>query len=269
IQCGLDAGFNGARLHQKVFEPRYLYHADRLGYMVWGEYGNWGLDYSDIATLSTFLPDWLSSVRRDYNHPSVIGWCPFNETWDYGEQKKRQDDALLRIVYEQTKLADPTRPCIDTSGNYHVVTDIFDIHDYDQNPETFRERFDSAWKNGTITERQERCSTRQTWDGKLPLFLSEYGGIGFQLLNNDYETGRRKTAWSYGKSTYSYEEFYERYRGLTYAILDNPLMLGFCYTQLTDVEQEKNGLFEYETRAPKFDMAIISEINKKKAAIED
>ena len=269
IQCGLDAGFNGARLHQKVFEPRYLYHADKMGYMVWGEYGNWGLDYSDIASLSTFLPDWLSAVKRDFNHPSIIGWCPFNETWDYGEQKKRQDDALIRIVYEETKRYDPTRPCIDTSGNYHVETDIYDIHDYDQDPVTFKERFDSAWKNGTITERQARCSERQTWNGKLPLFLSEYGGIGFQLVNNDFETGRRKTAWSYGKSTASYEEFYERYKGLTDAILDNPLMLGFCYTQLTDVEQEKNGLFEYETRAPKFDMEIISAINKRKAAIED
>lgn len=269
IQCGLDAGFNGARLHQKVFEPRYLYHADKMGYMVWGEYGNWGLDYSDIASLSTFLPDWLSAVKRDFNHPALIGWCPFNETWDYGEQKKRQDDALIRIVYEETKRYDPTRPCIDTSGNYHVLTDIYDIHDYDQDPVTFKERFDSAWKNGTITERQARCSERQTWNGKLPLFLSEYGGIGFQLVNNDFETGRRKTAWSYGKSTGSYEEFYERYKGLTHALLDNPLMLGFCYTQLTDVEQEKNGLFTYEERAPKFDMAIISEINKKKAAIED
>lgn len=269
IQCGLDAGFNGARLHQKVFEPRYLYHADKMGYLVWGEYGNWGLDYSDIANLSTFLPDWLSAIKRDFNHPSVIGWCPFNETWDYGEQKKRQDDALLRIVYEQTKQYDPTRPCIDTSGNYHVITDIFDIHDYDQNPETFKARFDEAYKSHTITERQARCSERQTWDGKLPLFLSEYGGIGFQLVNNDFETGRRKTDWSYGKSTGSYEEFYERYRGLTHALLDNPLMMGFCYTQLTDVEQEKNGLFTYEGRLPKFDMAILSEINKKKAAIED
>ncbi|MBQ8344760.1 MAG: beta-galactosidase [Clostridia bacterium] len=267
IQCGLDAGFNGARMHQKVFEPRYLYHADKMGYLVWGEYGNVGLDYSDIANLSTFLPDWMTSMKRDFNHPSLIGWCPFNETWDYGDQKKRQDNELLRIVYEQTKLYDPTRPCIDTSGNYHVVTDIFDIHDYEQDPAIFQDRFDEAFKSHTIAER--RCGDRQMWDGEQPLFISEYGGIGFQLVNNDFETGRRRTDWSYGKSTASYEEFYERYRRLTHALLDNPLIMGFCYTQLTDVEQEKNGLFLYEDRSPKFDMTVISAINKKKAAIED
>ncbi len=268
VQCGLDAGFNGARLHQKVFEPRYLYHADRMGYMVWGEYGNWGIDHSNITNLSTFLPDWLSAVKRDFNHPSVIGWCPFNETWDYGAQKKRQDDAFLRIVYEETKRYDPTRPCIDTSGNFHVVTDIYDIHDYDQDPETFKARYDEAWKSGTILERQKRCSERQTWNGKLPLFLSEYGGTGFQI-DTSHGGDSKKIAWSYGKATESYEEFYERYKGLTHALLDNPLMMGFCYTQLTDVEQEKNGLFLYETREAKFDMKIIAEINRKKAAIED
>ena len=265
IQCGFDAGFNGARLHQKVFEPRYLYHADRMGYMVWGEYASWGIDHSDISNLSTFLPDWLASVRRDFNHPSIVGWCPFNETWDYGDQHKFQNNEFLRIVYEQTKILDPTRICIDTSGNYHVVTDIFDVHNYEQNPEKFKADYDKMFTEGVLAD---RWSARQTYKGE-PVFMSEYGGIGINLVNNDYETGRRKTAWSYGKSCFSYEEFYERYKGLTHAIIDNPCFMGFCYTQLTDVEQEKNGLFNYEDRTPKFDMEIISAINKKKAAIED
>ena len=265
IQCGFDAGFNGARLHQKVFEPRYLYHADRMGYMVWGEYASWGIDHSDISNLSTFLPDWLASVRRDFNHPSIVGWCPFNETWDYGDQHKFQNNEFLRIVYEQTKILDPTRICIDTSGNYHVVTDIFDVHNYEQNPEKFKADYDKMFTEGVLTD---RWNARQTYKGE-PVFMSEYGGIGINLVNNDYETGRRKTAWSYGKSCFSYEEFYERYKGLTHAIIDNPCFMGFCYTQLTDVEQEKNGLFNYEDRTPKFDMEIISAINKKKAAIED
>jgi beta-galactosidase/beta-glucuronidase len=260
----MEAGFNGARLHQKVFEPRFLYHADRMGYLVWGEYGNWGIDHSDLANLATFLPDWLSTVKRDFNHPALIGWCPLNETWDYGPQKKRQHPEFLRIIYEQTKLLDPTRPCIDTSGNFHVITDIYDIHDYDQNPATFKARFDEAVTNGTIQERVG--PDRQKWDGKQPLFLSEYGGIGIMLANND---GKRLSDWSYGQSATSFQEFYDRYRGLTHALLDNPLMMGLCYTQLTDVEQEKNGLYTYEGRKPKFDMAILSEIMTKKAAIED
>ena len=263
IECSLSAGFNGARLHEKVFEPVFLYHADRLGYMVWGEYGNWGFDHSDITNLATFLPDWLSEVKRDYNHPSIVGWCPFNETWDFGDLKKRQDNNLLRIIYEETKRFDPTRPCIDTSGNFHVVTDIFDVHDYEQNPEVFKSYYDKLPNEGIL---HDRYPDRHKWKGE-PVFVSEYGGIGFKLEENDHKT--RKGAWSYGAAAKSYEEFYERYKGLTHALLDNPKMFAFCYTQLTDVEQEVNGLFDFVNRAPKFDMAVISQINKKKAAVED
>ena len=266
IECGLMAGFNGARLHEKVFEPLYLYHADRLGYIVWGEYANWGLDNSNIGHLATFLPDWLASVRRDFNHPALIGWCPFNETWDDGPFCSRQNNELLRIVYEQTKLADPTRPCIDTSGNFHVVTDIYDVHDYEQNPEIFKEHYDALVTENTLFDKVNLTNrTKQHWRGE-PVFMSEYGGIGFKHEDADSD---RKTSWSYGKATHSYEEFYARYKGLTEALLDNPKMIGFCYTQLTDVEQEVNGLFDYYTREPKFDMSIISSINKKKAAIEE
>ena len=264
IECSMSAGFNGARLHEKVFEPRFLYYADKLGYMVWGEYGNWGIDTSDISNLSVYLPDWLSVVRRDVNHPSVIGWCPFNETWDNGPQHSRQNDDFLRIIYEQTKLTDPTRPCIDTSGLFHVATDIYDIHDYEQDPKAFRNHFEGALEKGEITE--THSYGRQKWDGKLPLFVSEFGGTGFCMSSNDE---RRESAWSYGQSTLSYEEFYDRYRGLVHAILDNPAFMGFCYTQLTDVEQEQNGLFSYAGRKPKFDVKILKEINSKKAAIED
>ena len=261
IECSLSAGFNGARLHQKVFEPLFLYHADRLGYMVWGEYGSWNIDHSNIASLATFLPDWLSSVRRDFNHPSIIGWCPFNETWNYEERP--QNNEVLRIVYEETKLLDPTRPCIDTSGNYHVVTDIFDVHDYEQNPEIFKANYDKLFTEGKLTD---RFSHRQCWRGE-PVFVSEYGGIGFNIQTNDNRD--RKTSWSYGESTKSYEEFYARYKGLTDALLDNPKMFGLCYTQLTDVEQEVNGLFTFQDRTPKFDMEIIKSITSRKAAVED
>lgn len=272
IQCGIAAGFNGARMHQKVFEPRYIYHCDRLGYMVWGEYGSWSIDITELKAAAIFTPEWLESIRRDYSHPAIVGWCPFNETWDTNfhhpqKQGKRQNNDVIRYVYEQTKLADPTRPCIDTSGNYHVVTDIYDIHDYEQDPAIFKENYDRLFKENYLHDRHHDRGGRQTWGGE-PVFMSEYGGIGFQLEDNDY-TGARKGAWSYGKTTTSYAEFYARYAGLTNAILDNSRMFGFCYTQLTDVEQEKNGLFTFDGRQPKFDMEIISRINKRKAAIED
>ncbi len=265
IDCGIAAGFEGARMHQKVFEPRYLYHADKKGYIVWGEYGSWGTDTSERSAVSYFLPDWISTVLRDVNHPSVIGWCPFNETWNTREGKisKSLETEVLRIIYEETKRVDPTRPCIDTSGNYHVVTDIFDVHLYEQDPAIFKETYDKLWQTGELVDRYKE---RQTYRGE-PVFVSEYGGIGFKLESNDYDSGR-KTQWSYGKSAGSYEEFYDRYKRLTHAIIDNPCMFGLCYTQLTDVEQEQNGLFTYDTREPKFDLKILKKIMKKKAAIE-
>ncbi len=254
IELSLAAGFNGARLHEKVFEPRFLYHCDKMGYLVWGEYPNWGLDHSRMEALPDYLRGWREAVNRDFNHPSIIGWCPFNETWDY--DNKRQWNPLLSSVYDLTKDLDPTRPCIDTSGNYHVVTDIFDVHDYDQNPETFAKRFEKI-SEGLL---ENHCNDRQQYRLGEPVFVSEYGGIS---RASDKELG-----WGYGESPEDDEAFYKRYDGLTTALLENPYILGFCYTQLYDIEQEVNGLYTYD-RQPKFDLERIQSINQKKAAIED
>ncbi|WP_019535370.1 glycoside hydrolase family 2 protein [Paenibacillus ginsengihumi] len=256
IEIALGLGFNGARLHEKMFEPRFLYWADRLGYLVWGEHGNWGLDITTSRGLEAFLPEWLEGVERDRNHPSVIGWCPFNETWD--RDGTRQNDEVLRIVYETTKRLDPTRPVIDTSGNFHVATDIFDIHDYEQNPETFRAKFEPMKAGG---EAYNTFPDRQTYEGQ-PYFVSEYGGIWW---NPGQQDGK---AWGYGNRPASEQEFLERYEGLTSALLEHPMICGFCYTQLYDIEQEVNGLYTYDRR-PKFDPERIRRINARKAAIED
>lgn len=274
IELAIAAGFNGARPHQKVFEPLYLYHADRLGFILWGEYPSWGVNLAKIENLATFLPDWLSSVERDINHPSIVGWCPLNETSHTQNRfAATQDNEFLRIVYEQTKAKDPGRPCIDTSGWTHVITDIFDVHDYEQSPERMHEKYDPLFKDGKLYDRFSEVwrilqdwrginDPIQVWHGE-PVFMSEYGGIGLHILSEN-EDG---SAWSYGNAARSLEEFYERYKGLTDALLDNPKMLGFCYTQLYDIEQEQNGLYYYD-RTPKMDMARIRSINSRMAAIE-
>ena len=256
IELSLAAGFNGARLHQKVFEPRFLYHCDRLGYLAWGEMANWGLDYSDPAALEAFLGEWLDAVDRDFNHPSIVGWCPFNETWD--REGRRQLDSLLAMVYRVTKQLDPTRPCIDTSGNFHVVTDIYDVHDYEQDPASFAAHYEAFRTGGAFYDAQ---AARQQYDGKKPMFVSEYGGIKWN------PQGDVEKAWGYGDGPATEEAFIERYRGLTEALLSNPNMFGFCYTQLYDVEQETNGLYTY-SREPKFDMAVFHAINTQPAACE-
>ncbi len=255
IEISMAVGFNGARLHQKVFEPRFLYHCDRLGYIVWGEFANWGADYSSYQSLEIMLPQWLECVERDFNHPSIIGWCPFNETWDVDGRK--QNDEYIRNIYNATKHVDETRPCIDTSGNFHVETDIYDVHDYEQNPEIFKANYDRLMSEGVL---YEKFPNRQNYVGG-PAFVSEYGGIQWSI-----NPGERD--WGYGTAPKTEEEFVARYKGLTEALLDNSRMFGFCYTQLYDIEQEQNGLYYYD-RTPKFDTEIFRKINSRKAAIED
>lgn len=255
IQISLDVGFNGARLHEKIFEPRFLYHCDKMGYIVWGEYPNWGLDHTREDAIYSILPEWCEELERDFNHPSIIGWCPFNETWDI--RGRKQCDSVLETVYRTTKALDPTRPCIDVSGNFHVVTDIFDVHDYEQDVKTFTDNYNRLMSEGKLFDRH---SSKQKYRGEA-VFVSEYGGIRWSVDQND------QNAWGYGNAPKNKLEFIERYKGLTDALLDNDCMCGFCYTQLYDIEQEQNGLYTY-SRKPKFDTSIFKGINSRKAKIE-
>ena len=254
IELSMAMGFNGARLHQKVFEERFLYWADKLGYIVWGEFPSWGIDHSHPQALERFLPEWVEVMERDFNHPAIVGWCPFNET------PTRQNPELLRAVYRVTRAFDWTRPVIDTSGYVHVETDIYDCHNYDQDPikfaqtyELFKMNGEDAWRNFPQHDAAYRGQ---------PYFVSEYGGIWWNPGQTDDKS------WGYGNRPRSGEEFLARYKALTETLLFNPNMFGFCYTQLTDVEQEVNGLYTYQ-RQPKFDPAVIRQINTQKAAIEE
>ncbi len=255
IQISLDVGFNGARLHEKIFEPRFLYNCDKMGYIVWGEYPNWGVDPSNPMSLFSILPEWIEEIERDFNHPAIIGWCPLNETWDY-DGRKQYDDTLA-VIYKTTKALDKTRPCIDTSGNFHVITDIFDVHDYEQDPAIFKANYDKLMTEGTLYDRHDN---RQKYTGG-PTFVSEYGGIRWSVNENE------QNAWGYGDAPKNKYEFIERYKGLTDALLDNSEMFGFCYTQLYDVEQEQNGLYTYSRKA-KFEPSIFKAINSRTAKIE-
>ena len=256
IKMSMACGFNGARLHQKVFEPLFLYHCDRLGYIVWGEHGNWGLDLNRPEAWKGFFPEWVEILERDFNHPAIIGWCPLNET------QPDQDPDFVRFLGSMTRAIDDTRLYIDTSGWRHVsgVADILDVHDYNQDPESFAKTYEPL-KRGE----QVPIHYPAKWNIKefgYPTFISEYGGIGWDL---DDTNG---ASWGYGNTPTSPEEFIARFKGLTEAILFHPKMGALCYTQLTDVEQEQNGMYSYDRR-PKFDPAIFHAILTQKAAIEE
>jgi len=260
IEASIKCGFNGARLHQKVFEPRFLYHADRLGYMVWAETGNWGLDHTLDESIYNFLPEWLEEIERDFSHPSIIGWCPFNETWD--KNGRQQSRRFLDTVYDVTRAIDKTRPVITTSGSFPTErTDVHDVHEYEQDPKIFNSYFDEI-ENGIIKDQLYRADPRrQRYNTALPVFVSEYGGIKW-VLNED------ATAWGYGKSVKTEDEFFTRLEGLTDVLLENKHVFAFCYTQLTDIEQEQNGILTYDRRF-KFAPEKFARIFSKKSVIEE
>ena len=231
ILLSMNAGFNGARLHEKVFERRFLYHCDRLGYLVHGEYPNWGFDYTDEANTERYLKEWKEAVMRDRNHPSVIGWCPMNENWDV--DGRPQSDNLVRTVYRKTKEWDPTRPVLDVSWTYHVETDVYDIHDYEQNSEIFLERY-RAFKGDERFDAQAK-GQRLPYDRSMPFFISEYGG---------FRRGNGKEGWGYGTPVDD-ESYVRQFLSYAEVMLQNPDVCGFCFTQLYDVELEENGIYTY------------------------
>ena len=268
IELSKEAGFNGARLHQKVFEERFLYHADRLGYLIWGEFGDWGCRHygeekDHQQPTPSYITEWLEVLERDYSHPSIVGWCPLNETWQSLHDRITTLDAVTRGLYLATKAMDRTRPVLDTSGYSHRVpeADVYDSHDYTQDTELFAERHAHvAAGKPYLNQRGE-----QTWSIPYmgqPFFVSEFGGIWW---NPDVREG--EDSWGYGERPKSIEEFYERFTRLCGILLDDPAHFGYCYTQLTDILQEQNGIYGFD-RSLKFDMARIRAAQENPAAIE-
>ena len=255
IEMSLACGFNGARLHEKVFEPRFLYWADKLGYMVWGEYPDWGYEFHS-ESYAAIVNEWTEILLRDRNHPSIVGWCAFNE------QDKRAKE-ISQMIWNVTKAIDPTRPALETSGWSHTLPnpEVLDAHDYEGSPGVLRNR----WMERLSVKQQDLPAPARYGSAPAPIqspiipyIVSEIGGVAWAP----------DAGWGYGETPKKLEEFYTRYQGTIDAMLDNPHLFGFTYTQLTDVEQERNGLYYYDTRKPKFDIAKIHAITSRQAAYE-
>ncbi|RNI22779.1 glycoside hydrolase family 2 protein [Flexivirga caeni] len=267
IELSLAAGFNGARLHQKVFEERFLHHADRMGYLVWAEFGDWGCREPGPSSGDNQRPDasyitqWLEAVQRDYSHPSIVGWCPLNETFQDRQDRITVLDDVTRGMFLATKLADRTRPVIDASGYAHRVdqTDVYDSHLYEQDPREFADLMKPLADGAPYINEGAKWSV--AYRGQ-PYFCSEFGGIWWSPGGV-----QGADSWGYGQAVRTEEEVYERFTGLVDVLLDDPLMFGYCYTQLTDVFQEQNGIYFFD-RSAKLDVARIRRIQQRRAAIE-
>jgi beta-galactosidase/beta-glucuronidase len=250
IELAKEMGFNGARKHQKIEDPRWLLWADTLGFLVWGEMAN-AYQYSPNY-VRRITGEWQEAVRRDHNHPCIVAWVPMNESWGVPElaTDPAQIDHLLSL-YHLTRSLDRSRPVVSNDGWEHARTDLCTIHDYGS-PEDLSYRY--ATPESSVAARPAKRSIYAPSHGYRgePILISEFGGIAF----SGDEGG-----WGYS-TVADAEELIERYDALISALLESETVCGFCYTQLTDVEQEVNGLLTYD-RKPKADPARIRKITTK------
>nr|WP_205708665.1 sugar-binding domain-containing protein [Kineococcus siccus] len=279
IELSMAAGFNGARLHQKVFEERFLFHADRLGYLVWGEFGDWGAAERGTTERGelqrptpNFVSQWLEALERDYSHPSIVGWCGLNETYQEITDHGQVLDDVTRAMFLAARAMDTSRPVLDASGYSHRVgeSDVWDSHNYTQDPAQFAREMAGLAQGRPDTNTGPRGETWSVPYGGQPWFCSEFGGIWWRpdAAASDPDVDRGATSsWGYGEPPRSEEEFHHRFEGLTGVLLGDPLMFGYCYTQLTDVFQEQNGVYSFD-RSEKLDVARVRAAQLRPAAIE-
>ncbi len=253
IELAKSMGFNGVRKHQKIEDPRFLYHADKMGFIVWGEIAA-AYVYSR-KYVKRITDEWIDEILRDYNHPSIVAWTPLNESWGVINIKdKKEQQSHSAAMVHLTKSLDQTRPVISNDGWEHTCTDLITIHDYEWNKEILTERYRTL-ENILNFAPGGRPLMAHGWkyEGQ-PILVTEFGGIS-------YKKGAWE-GWGYSNAT-SDEDFAQRYCDVVYPLLESPFVQGFCYTEITDVEQEINGLCTYD-RKPKIDVEIIRAINEGK-----
>ena len=253
----MEAGYNGVRKHQKIEEEKYLYWADVKGLLVWSEMAA-AYEFNDDAA-ARFTKEWMEVLRQQYNHPAIITWTPFNESWGIPKVKtNKREQAFTQAIYYLTKSFDKYRPVICNDGWEHTISDIITLHDYVEKGDEFLERYGNFLEeilDNEVFYNKFKSAFANGYEYKgQPIILSEFGGIAF----NNQEQG-----WGYGNKVNSKEDFIARFDAITTAIKKIDAICGFCYTQVTDVQQEINGIMDMD-RNFKVDPKILKEINERK-----
>ncbi|HWI62817.1 MAG TPA: glycoside hydrolase family 2 TIM barrel-domain containing protein, partial [Symbiobacteriaceae bacterium] len=252
IELPKAMGFNGVRKHQKVEDPRFHYRADRMGLMVWGEMAN-AYHYSEESA-ARVAREWMDVVERDYNHPCIVTWTPLNESWGVPRLTGNPREVEHQLaLYHLTKMLDSSRPVSANDGWEQAQTDIFTVHDYSFKRDMLLSRYagDPAAAAPLMPAGRKLFLDGFGYTGQ-PLMITEFGGIAFK--KSEWE------GWGYSGAD-SDEDFIRRYGEVVGALFDCPHVAGWCYTQLTDVEQEINGLLTYDRR-PKVDPETIRKLNR-------
>ncbi len=259
VELAKAMGFNGVRKHQKIEDPRYLYWADRLGLLVWEEMPS-AYRFTRTAIKRT-VKEWTEAIERDYSHPCVIVWVPFNESWGVPElTSARTQRHAVEALYHLTKTLDATRPVIGNDGWESSATDIIGIHDYDANTDHLRQRYGAEIGTDTLFDRRRPGGRILTLDGYphrgQPVMLTEFGGIAFA---KHPEPGVDRT-WGYTAAA-TEQEFTAMFQALLDTVIHTALFAGFCYTQFADTFQEANGLLCAD-RAPKIPLEEIAKATR-------
>jgi beta-galactosidase/beta-glucuronidase len=255
VELAKAMGFNGVRKHQKIEDPRYLYWADRLGLLVWEEMPS-SYRFTPQA-INRMVREWSEVIERDYSHPCVIVWVPFNESWGVPNLTSMQAHRnAVEALYHLTRTLDATRPVIGNDGWEASATDLLGIHDYDGDPERIHARYASGVSTQELFDRRRPGGRILTLDGYphrgQPIILTEFGGITYAKRP---EAGV-KNVWGYSTAA-SDQEFHDSYRRLLEVVNETPMFSGFCYTQFADTFQEANGLLTAD-RQPKLPLSEIS-----------
>jgi len=257
-------GFNGVRKHQKIEDPRWLYWCDRLGLMVWEEMPNareWSAKAEELLSA-----EWQEAIRRDYNHPCIVAWVPVNESMGFpGLAEYAGQYAFIERMVRVTRRLDSSRPVIDNDGWEHTdITDICAIHDYTPTAERLSTRYQDMMSGGSLPLKvwisDKQLFARGSRYRGQPIVLSEVGG--FLGLPQDIPPEKRDMLYKFYDSFQRPEELLEKYRDLMRGIVLLNFLAGFCYTQLTDIEQEINGLLTYD-RQPKVPAESIAAIHRE------
>ena len=233
-------GYNGLRKHQKIEDERFLYWCDVKGMLVWSE-APAAYEYSDYA-VEEFSREWMEIVKQNYNHPCIITWTPFNESWGVSQiHTSRREQHFTEMIYHLTKTIDPYRPVIVNDGWDHTVSDILTFHDYEESGAILKQRYLEYEKEileGKMSYNNLKVAFAQGFSyWGQPVIISEFGGIAF---NND------DSGWGYGNKVNTQEDFIRRFDEITTAVKELPYVCGYCYTQVSDVQQEINGLMDME-----------------------
>jgi beta-galactosidase/beta-glucuronidase len=243
VELAKRMGFNGVRKHQKIEDPRYLYWADVLGLLVWGEMPS-AYRFTPLS-VDRVMDEWKEAVNRDYNHPCIMAWVPINESWGVPNLPDNPAERhYVQALYHLTRTLDPTRPVIGNDGWESVATDIVGIHDYDHDTDRIIRRYHADQEIPRIFRRERPGGRLLVLEAErhadLPIVLSEFGGIAL---------GPEGGSWGYSRAA-SPEDLARRYQRLMQAVLSIGMFSGICYTQFADTYQEANGLL-YADRRPK------------------